>query len=414
VNSLGSALDWLYSTQLFGIKPGLAPMIKLAGILGIPTESAPVSQAGDGRNGPAYIHVAGTNGKGSTCAFIASICREAGFRTGLYTSPHLISFQERIQLNGNYIPEDDVLEGVLRIRASIKDWDPHPTFFEITTALALAWFKRRDADIVVLETGMGGRLDATNIVTPIVSVITPIAFDHEKYLGDTLETIAGEKAGIIKKSRAVVSSLQHPAAKAALNSKAREMGTSILWADSPYNGPVGIPGKIQHWNAALATLAIQASTLPISTQTMQEGLSKTQWPGRFQQVSKDLILDGAHNPDAAKVLVENWRNCFGNEKAALIFGCMADKNIAEILKVLEPIVESIHLTTIQSPRAVSVEQLQAICGSLLPAIPTDRHTSLKGALEAPTQKRRLVTGSLFLVGDALALINKMPRKESLQ
>jgi dihydrofolate synthase/folylpolyglutamate synthase len=147
---------------------------------------------------------------------------------------------------------------------------------------------------------------------------------------------------------------------------------------------------------------------------MQEGLSKTQWPGRFQQVSKDLILDGAHNPDAAKVLVENWRNCFGNEKAALIFGCMADKNIAEILKVLEPIVESIHLTTIQSPRAVSVEQLQAICGSLLPAIPTDRHTSLKGALEAPTQKRRLVTGSLFLVGDALALINKMPREESLQ
>ena len=414
MNSLGSALDWLYSTQLFGIKPGLAPMIKLAGILGIPTESAPVSQAGDGRNGPAYIHVAGTNGKGSTCAFIASICREAGFRTGLYTSPHLISFQERIQLNGNYIPEDDVLEGVLRIRAVIKDWDPHPTFFEITTALALEWFKRREADIVVLETGMGGRLDATNIVTPIVSVITPIAFDHEKYLGDTLETIAGEKAGIIKKSRAVVSSMQHPAAKAALNSKAREMGTSILWAASPYNGPVGIPGKIQHWNAALATLAIQASTLPISTQTMQEGLSKTQWPGRFQQVSKDLILDGAHNPDAAKVLVENWRNCFGNEKAALIFGCMADKNIAEILKVLEPIVESIHLTTIQSPRAVSVEQLQALCGSLLPAIPTDRHTSLKGALEAPTQKRRLGTGSLFLVGDALALINKMPRKESLQ
>ena len=414
MNSLGNALDWLYSTQLFGIKPGLAPMIKLAGILGIPTESAPVSQAGYGRNGPAYIHVAGTNGKGSTCAFIASICREAGFRTGLYTSPHLISFQERIQLNGNYIPEDDILEGILRIRAVIKDWDPHPTFFEITTALALEWFKRREADIVVLETGMGGRLDATNIVSPIVSVITPIAFDHEEYLGDTLETIAGEKAGIIKKSRAVVSSLQHPAAKAALNSKAREMGTSILWADSPYNGRVGIPGKIQHWNAALATLAIQASTLPISTQTMQEGLSKTQWPGRFQQVSKDLILDGAHNPDAAKVLVENWRNCFGNEKAALIFGCMADKNIAEILKVLEPIVESIHLTTIQSPRAVSVEQLQALCGSLLPAIPTDRHTSLKGALEAPTQKRRLVTGSLFLVGDALALINKMPRKESLQ
>ncbi len=414
MNSLGSALDWLYSTQLFGIKPGLAPMIKLAGILGIPTESSPVSRPGDGRNGPAYIHVAGTNGKGSTCAFIASICREAGFRTGLYTSPHLISFRERIQLNGNYIPEDDVLDGILRIRAAIKDWDPHPTFFEITTALALEWFKRREADIVVLETGMGGRLDATNIVTPIVSVITHIAFDHERYLGDTIEMIAGEKAGIIKKSRAVVSSLQHPTAKTVLDSKAPEMGTSILWADSPFNGPVGIPGEIQHWNAALAILAIQASTLPISAQAMQGGLSKAQWPGRFQQVSKDLILDGAHNPDAAEVLVENWRNCFGNEKAALIFGCMADKNIAEVLKVLEPIVESIHLTTIQSPRAVSVGQLQALCRSLLPAIPTYCHASLKGALETPTQKRRLVTGSLFLVGDALALINKMPKEESLQ
>jgi dihydrofolate synthase/folylpolyglutamate synthase len=358
--------------------------------------------------------VAGTNGKGSTCALIASICREAGFRTGLYTSPHLISFRERIQINGTYIPEDDVLDGILRIREVIKDWDPHPTFFEITTALALEWFKRRDADIVVLETGMGGRLDATNIVTPIVSVITPIGFDHEKYLGDTVETIAREKAGIIKRSCAVVSSLQHPAATAVLNLKAREMGTSISWAHSPYNGPVGIPGDIQNWNASLAILAIQASTLRICMQTIQKGLSKAHWPGRFQQVSNNLILDGAHNPDAAKVLVKNWVNCFGSEKAALIFGCMADKNIAEILKILEPLVASIHLTPIQSPRAVSLDQLESICRSLLPTIPNYVHMSLEDALQTPTQTRRLVTGSLFLVGDALALINKRPKEESLQ
>ena len=414
MNSLGSALDWLYSTQLFGIKPGLAPMIRLAETLRIPTESAPVSQAGDGRNGPAYIHVAGTNGKGSTCAFIASICKEAGFRTGLYTSPHLISFRERIQLNGIPIPENEAFEGILRIRAVIKDWDPHPTFFEITTALALEWFKRREADVVVLETGMGGRLDATNIVTPIVSVITPIAFDHEKYLGDTIGAIAREKAGIIKTSRAAVSSLQKPAAKAALDSKAREMGTSILWAESPYDGPVGIPGKIQSWNAALASLAIQASRLPISMQTVQRGLAKTQWPGRFQEVSNDLVLDGAHNPDAAKVLVENWRNRFGNEKAALIFGCMADKNISEILEILAPIVSSIHLIPIESPRAVSVDQLHRLSRSLTPAIPSYCDTSLRDALGAPTQERRLVTGSLFLVGDALALINHTLKEESLQ
>ena len=389
-------------------------MIKLAGLLGVPTESAPVSQGDDGWKGPAYIHVAGTNGKGSTCAFIASICREAGFRTGLYTSPHLISFCERIQLNGTPITEKDVLEGILRIKAIIKDWDPHPTFFEITTALALAWFKQMKADIVVLETGMGGRLDATNIVTPIVSVITPIAFDHEKYLGDTIEAIAMEKAGIIKPSRAVVSSPQHPAAKTALDSRAREMETSITWADSPYDGPVGIPGKIQHWNASLAILAIQASALPISIQTIQMGLSKTKWPGRFQQVSKDLILDGAHNPDAVKVLVESWRNSFGNEKAALIFGCMDDKNIAGILKLLEPIVASIHLAPVQSPRAVSVSRLQAICANLIPAIPCYSHASLKSALEASTRRKRLVTGSLFLVGDALALINKKQKERSLQ
>ena len=414
MNSFESALDWLYSTQLFGIKPGLAPMFKLATALGIRTETASLQQAATELNGPSYIHVAGTNGKGSTCAFIASICREAGLRTGLYTSPHLISFRERAQINGTQIPENDVLNGLREIRAIVQDWDPHPTFFEITTALALHWFKKEEADVVVLETGMGGRLDATNIVTPLVSVITPVAMDHEKYLGDTIEKIAREKAGIIKTSSVVVSAPQVPAVRTVLHSKAAEMGTPIFWTAAPYDGPLGILGTIQKWNAALAVLAVQASGIPIHQSTIHQGLLKTQWPGRFQQVSRDLILDGAHNPDAAMVLVETWKSTFGNEKASLVFGCMADKDITGILKSLKPIVASIQLTPIQSPRAVSVDDLQTLCTHVMPGVPVRCHHSLTAALAAQTQHRRLATGSLFLVGEALGLITGEPREKSLQ
>ena len=414
MNSFEGALDWLYSTQQFGIKPGLALMLRLARALGLQTESAPVLGGPANQAAPAYIHVAGTNGKGSTCAFIAAICREAGLRTGLYTSPHLICFRERIQINGLQIPESDALDGLRKIRTLIQDWQPHPTFFEITTALALQWFQEKHAEVVVLETGMGGRLDATNIVNPTVSVITPVAFDHEQYLGHTLEKIAFEKAGIIKRSAPVVSAPQDPMVETVLNARALELGTPISWTKSPYDGPLGIRGTVQNWNAALAIKAIKASGLSIDDATIREGLLKAEWPGRFQMVSANLVLDGAHNPNAAGVLAENWRSAFGEEKACVVFGCMADKDIEGVLENLRPITASIQLSPVQSPRAVSVSDLQKLCNKLMPGIPVRSHDSLKAALDAQTQHRRLVTGSLFLVGEALGIIQGSSREASLQ
>lgn len=414
MNSFESALDWLYGTQQFGIKPGLALMHRLADALALHTQPAPARKPLLVQSSPAYIHVAGTNGKGSTCTFIAAICREAGLRTGLYTSPHLICFRERIQINGLQIPEDEVLDGLRAIREIIKNWRPHPTFFEITTALALNWFNEKRAEVVVLETGMGGRLDATNIVNPCVSVITRIAFDHEQYLGDTLDKIAFEKAGIIKRSTPVVSASQDPIVEHVLNTRASELDTTVSWTTSPYDGPLGIKGTVQRWNAALAINAIQASGLSISDTAIREGLSSAKWPGRFQLISENLILDGAHNPNAAHVLTENWRATFGDEKACLVFGCMTDKDIEGVLSNLKPIAASIQLSPVQSPRAAQVSDLQNLCHRVMPGIPVKSHHSLQAALAVETQHRRLVTGSLFLVGEALGIIQGTFREASLQ
>ncbi len=184
--SYEEALAWLFGTQRFGIKLGLENSRRLFAALGVLSPNERI------------IHVAGTNGKGSVCALLDSICRAAGYRTALFTSPHLVTFRERIQVNGELISEEEVARGLTKIRELVAGWDPHPTFFEITTGLALDYFRRREAEIIVLETGMGGRLDATNATQPVVSVLTPIDYDHQKWLGESLTEIAGEKAGIIK------------------------------------------------------------------------------------------------------------------------------------------------------------------------------------------------------------------------
>ena len=198
------SLSWLYGTQQVGIKLGLDNIRRLLGALGVEVERS------------RFLHVAGTNGKGSVCAMLDAICREAGFRTGLYTSPHLVTFHERIRLNGVMIPGEAVVAGLSRIRGLIAGWEMHPTFFEITTALALDYFQRENAELIVLETGLGGRMDATNVVRPAVSVITAIGLDHQAYLGSTLAEIAGEKAGIIKPGLPVVSAPQDREAEAVL------------------------------------------------------------------------------------------------------------------------------------------------------------------------------------------------------
>ena len=255
--SYKKALTWLYGLQRFGIKLGLENTRRLLDECcdGVRVKRPAVAPASPSTF--KVIHVAGTNGKGSVCAMIDSICRAQGYRTGLFVSPHLVTFRERIRVNGEMIAEEAVAAGLTMIRDLVTDWDPHPTFFEVTTALALKHFGDAKTDIAILETGLGGRLDATNAVQSDVSVITPIALDHEKWLGHTLPEIAGEKAGIIKPGVPVVSAPQQPEAEEVIRARAAECDSPVQFVEETYKGsPVALRGEYQKQNAAVAMAAV--------------------------------------------------------------------------------------------------------------------------------------------------------------
>ncbi len=221
--------------------------------------------------------------------------------------------------------------GLTSIRELIANWDPHPTFFEIVTALALLHFKEARCEIVALETGMGGRLDATNAITPIVSVITPIDYDHQKWLGNSLGEIAAEKAGIIKPRVPVVSAPQLAEAEAVIRMRARECEAPLEVLGADYEGEVALKGAHQKENAAVAIAALRAARIEVSQRSVATGLTSVNWPARFQRWNDRIIIDGAHNPAGARMLVQTWREIFGDEKAALVFGALQDKQIREIL-----------------------------------------------------------------------------------
>ena len=246
------------------------------------------------------VHVAGTNGKGSVCAMIDAIARAQGYRTGLFTSPHLVSYRERIRVDGEMIGEDEVAAGLTRIRDKISAWDPHPTFFEITTALALLHFKKRACEVIVLETGLGGRLDATNAVQPVVSVITPIGYDHQTWLGHSLEKIASEKAGIIKPGVPVISAVQEPEAENAIRARAVACEAPLHIVTVPCEEtPVALAGAHQKENAAVAIAALRFGGIAVEERAIARGLADVAWPARFQFWDDRIIIDGAHNPAGA-------------------------------------------------------------------------------------------------------------------
>ena len=338
--SYEEALAWLYGTQLFGIKLGLESVSRLLTELKVPNPDQRI------------IHVAGTNGKGSVCAMIDSMLRAQGYRTGLFTSPHLVTFRERIQINGEQISEDDVALGLTNIRDLIADWDPHPTFFEIVTALALLHFRERAAEFIVLETGMGGRLDATNATQPIVSVITPIDLDHQKWLGDTLSEIAGEKAGIIKPKTPVVSAMQLPAAEAVIRARAKDCDAPLQFVRENYPGGVALNGAHQQQNAALAIAALRAAEVAIGEESIARGLASVSWPARFQRWDEQTIIDGAHNPAGARILAETWQRIFPGERASIILAVLQDKDVAGIVRALFPIAQRFLLPKIRAVRAL--------------------------------------------------------------
>ncbi len=388
------SLDWLYTLQVHGIKLGLEPMQRLCAALGIETASSEKRR---------FIHVAGTNGKGSVCAMTAAMLCSSGHRTGLYTSPHLVNFRERIRLGRNLIPEEHVAEGLTTIRDVISDREHTPTFFEITTALALAWFQRQNADWVVLETGLGGRLDATNVVTPSVSVITPIGLDHTHYLGTTIAAIAGEKAGIIKPGVPVISSPQRAEAEAVIQSTAERLGCSVKFISNPItdNCEVTLEGSHQRMNAAVAFAAVVSAGLRPDPRTIFGALRVVEWPGRFQRIADGRItLDGAHNPPAAQQLATTWRELHGDEKPVLILGAMADKDTTGVAEALAPIASRVCCVAVGNPRSAKAVELAEIVRPFHADVSS--HADLAAALASTGGNERiLIAGSLFLVAEAL-------------
>ncbi|MDQ6654661.1 MAG: bifunctional folylpolyglutamate synthase/dihydrofolate synthase, partial [Verrucomicrobiota bacterium] len=392
------ALAWLFGTQLFGIKLGLENTERLLQALDVPGKEQRI------------VHVAGTNGKGSVCAMIDAMTRAGGYRTGLFTSPHLVTFRERIQVNGGMISEAEVAEGLSTIRELVRDWDPHPTFFEITTALALRQFRAAACEIIVLETGMGGRLDATNAVTPVVSVITPIDFDHQKWLGDTLPEIAREKAGIIKRGVPAVSAQQQADAAEVLSARAVECSAALTFVDEEFGGALGLAGVHQRQNAALAIAACRAGNIDLDDRAIAAGLTGVSWPARFQRWDERIVIDGAHNPAGARVVAKTWRETFGGQKATLVFGALADKNAEAIYQPLSEIAASVVLPRFTGVRVMRPADLAGIVAAVSPALPCTTAGSCAEAMEF-AQKRDgpvLVTGSLHLAGEVLAHLRGSP------
>ncbi|MEO6475709.1 folylpolyglutamate synthase/dihydrofolate synthase family protein [Luteolibacter sp.] len=398
------SLDWLYSTQMFGIKLGLeGPRHLLKEYLAYPA------------HGVTVIHVAGTNGKGSTCAMIDSIARACGRRCGLFTSPHLIDFRERIRVSGEEIPEDNCAAMLTELRTLCERMENHPTFFEITLVLAMRWFRIRECELIVLETGMGGRLDATTAVPADVCVITPIGLDHMQYLGNSIEEIAAEKAGIFVTGKHAISAPQESGARAVLEKEANERRSPLEFVDQPLLGyPMALAGEHQTWNAALATAALHRAGLPLSSDSVGYGLIHVSWPGRFERIRPGVVLDGAHNPQAAGVLAATWRQQFSGKKAALVFSAVGGKDIAGILEILAPLASRIFLCPVDSPRAVMTEEL----AGYLPnnASPHETFESFEKAFAAATSQADpvLIAGSLFLVGEARAFLTQTSFQPSMQ
>jgi len=434
------ALAWLYSLQRFGIKLGLKNIRRLIAALHVDLGSARV------------VHVAGTNGKGSVCAMIDSICRAQNYRTGLFTSPHLITFRERIRVNGEMISEDAVASGLTSICNLAATWDPHPTFFEIATALALKYFagatKRltsfekelsqtarlpspsplpslrgeritvrgeskpgANIDIVILETGLGGRLDATNAVQSNVSVITPIDLDHQKWLGDSLEKIAFEKAGIIKPKIPVIAAPQKKEVEIVLRKHAAERGAPIEFVTAPYEQhPIALIGSQQKLNAALAIAAIRAAKIDIDDSAIAHGLLGVDWPGRFQKWDERTIIDGAHNPAAAQILTETWRENFGDQRATLVLAILSDKDLRGICEALAPIADSVLLPQIRSERAAAPAELAKVLSATTPSLPYSITHSVADALDQARSQPDpiLLTGSLHFAGEVLAYLQGQP------
>jgi len=406
------AIEFLYGLRWFGTKLGLTNTLNLAALAGNPQHAL------------RFIHVAGTNGKGSTCAMLESIYRATGLRVGLFTSPHLISFGERIQVNRQPVSENEVVRLVLEMQPLLEQFPPdeHPTFFEMVTVMALRYFQSQQCDLVVWETGLGGRLDATNIVTPLASVITNIQYDHQQWLGETLVAIAAEKAGIIKRGVPVITAESGPESLNVIEQTARSQQaplTVVTEADT-HAAPLDklelpLLGSHQRLNAALALATVRElnDQFPVTIDAIRAGLSSVNWPGRLQIVrrppEREILLDGAHNADGARILVSALGQHFPERRPVLVLGILRDKDWESICRILAPLASRILLVPVSSERSAAPEDLQRACHDASPAVETVTCGSVAQALETTLDETFVVvTGSLYLVGEALERLQGSP------
>ncbi|MFH1287368.1 MAG: folylpolyglutamate synthase/dihydrofolate synthase family protein [bacterium] len=429
----GQTINFLYNLERFGIQFGLKKIIYLLALLDNP------------QNTFKSIHIAGTNGKGSTSSFIASILKEAGFKTGLYTSPHLVDFRERIQINGVLIPRRKLTEIVEKLIPLVKKTNRKLgdlTYFEVATAIAFEYFKDEEVDFACVEVGMGGRLDATNVINPMVSVITGIGFDHTKELGNTLERIAYEKAGIIKKNGILVCGvtdkeplkmikkicLKNNAEIYLLGKdfkgkflsrnglKSQRFSYKSIWSRGERPFALTLLGECQIQNASLAVAVCE---ILVFQRGIKKGLENARWPGRFEIIGRGtarrpapygsgcrvptIILDGAHNPSGANKLFKSLKQYFPNKKINFVLGILKDKDIFGIIKEIMPLADKIIVSSPHCDRAFSLDELAGIVRKFNKDVEAvyPMQKAIKHMVENVSKNAIIcITGSLYTVGGA--------------
>ncbi|MBL9188786.1 MAG: bifunctional folylpolyglutamate synthase/dihydrofolate synthase [Opitutaceae bacterium] len=405
--------EWLFAQKPHGARFGVDRMAALAAAIGHPERAVPC------------LHVAGTNGKGSVAAMLDAILHAAGWRTGLFTSPHLVQLGERVQVDRTPLTPQEILDYVAELRPiaarlAESDAGTQPSFFEYLTAMAFLQFARKRCDISVIEVGLGGRLDATNIVTPEVAVITSLAMDHCEILGETLEKIAAEKAGIIKSGRPVVVGRVPPSAGAEIQRIAAQRGARVISVTQEFGDELeryphtNLEGDYQRWNAATATLAAQALAprWKITGAAIARGLAHVDWPGRWQRVAiggRLAILDASHNPEGAQVLDSNLAHLVAETGRApvVITGVLGTARARPLIEVIARHAREIHFVVPQQPRACTHDELIALLpaayrGGVVRAevagLFPDRDRCMAGGPEDVI----VVTGSIYLLGEVMA------------
>lgn len=409
------SLDYLYGLQKYGIKFGLNCTENL------------LARVGDPHSRLRFIHIAGTNGKGSTAAMLSRIFRSHGIRAGLYTSPHLVRFTERFRINDEEVATDRILQVFEKIRMTMDERTP-PTFFEMVTAMALLYFAEEEVDFAIMETGMGGRLDATNVITPEVSIITNIGFDHQEFLGSTISSIAREKAGIIKRSVPVVTGALQPVAQGILKTACMNKAAPLYRFKSDFrvrrssNGcfqyrgiklklpslNLNLKGPHQVGNAALALAALeileQKRLISLKPGLIARAMEDVRWPARLEVLETHpiIVLDGAHNPQGAESLHDALKQSFTYEKLYLIIGIMADKDILGVLRRLLPMAESAIFTRPRYVRAANPEDIRRMARPYIQKyyVISDPASAIQEAKNmAGPNDLICITGSLYFAGE---------------